>query len=58
MIDYYAQSNLLKVVNGEASIVEINTEISGLIDSMKGWLWMIKQYKYAGNLKSIILWLE
>ncbi len=36
LIDYYAQSNLLKVVNGEASIVEINTEISGLIDSMKG----------------------
>ena len=36
LIDYYGQSNLLKVVNGEASIAEINTEISGIIDSMKG----------------------
>ena len=33
---YYNQSNLLKVVNGEASISEINNEIRGLIDGMKG----------------------
>ena len=38
VIDYYKQSNLLKVVNGEAGISEINTEISGLIDTIKGWL--------------------
>ena len=38
LIDYYKQSNLLKVVNGEAGISEINTEISGLIDTIKGWL--------------------
>ena len=38
VIDYYKQSNLLKVVNGEAGISEINSEISGLIDAMKGWL--------------------
>ncbi len=38
VIDYYNQSNLLKVVNGEASIFEINDEIRGLIDGMKGWL--------------------
>ncbi len=38
VIDYYNQSNLLKVVNGEASISEINNEIRGLIDGMKGWL--------------------
>ena len=38
VIDYYKQSNLLKVVNGEAGITEINSEISGLIDAIKGWL--------------------
>ena len=38
LIDYYKQSNLLKVVNGEARISEINSEISGLIDTIKGWL--------------------
>ena len=37
VIDYYKQSNLLKVVNGEAGISEINSEISGLIDTIKGW---------------------
>ncbi len=38
VIDYYNQSNLLKVVNGEASISEISEEISALIESIKGWL--------------------
>ena len=38
VIDFYKQSNLLKEVNGEASIDEISNEISGLIDSIKGWL--------------------
>ena len=36
VIDYYKQSNMLKVVNGEAGISEINSEISGLIDAIKG----------------------
>tara|TARA_B100001115_G_C15686701_1_gene332278 strand:+ start:63 stop:635 length:573 start_codon:yes stop_codon:yes gene_type:complete len=36
VIDYYQQSNLLKVVNGEAEIPQINAEISGLIDAIKG----------------------
>ena len=36
IIDYYDQSNLLKVVNGETGISEINLEISGLIDAIKG----------------------
>ena len=36
VIDYYQHSNLLKVVNGEARISEINSEISGLIDAIKG----------------------
>ena len=38
VINYYRQSNLLKVVNGEAGISEINSEIRGLIDAIKGWL--------------------
>ena len=36
VIDFYKQSNLLKVVNGETSISEISTEISGLIKGIKG----------------------
>ena len=36
VIDYYKQSNLLKFVNGEVGISEINTEISDLIDTIKG----------------------
>ena len=34
VIDYYKQSNLLKVVDGEGSIIEINDEISGLIEGI------------------------
>ena len=36
VIDFYAESKLLKVVNGETSISEITNEISGLIESIKG----------------------
>ena len=36
VIDFYKQSNLLKVVDGEGSISEISSEISGLIESIKG----------------------
>tara|TARA_Y100000992_G_C21069041_1_gene397835 strand:+ start:69 stop:641 length:573 start_codon:yes stop_codon:yes gene_type:complete len=36
VIDFYKQTNLLKVVNGEASISEISSEISGLIEAIKG----------------------
>ena len=36
VIEYYKKSNLLKVVNGEAEITEINSEISALIDAIKG----------------------
>ena len=38
VIDFYKQSNLIKEVNGEASIAKISEEISGLIESIKGWL--------------------
>ena len=47
VIDFYKQSNLLKVVNGENPISEISDEICGFIDGIKGWLWDIRQYKYA-----------
>ena len=36
VIDFYKQSNLLKVVNGETSISEISDEIGDLIDGIKG----------------------
>ena len=36
VLDYYKRFNLLKVVNGESTISEINTEISDLIDALKG----------------------
>jgi len=36
VIDFYKESKLLKVVNGETSINEITNEISGLIESIKG----------------------
>ena len=38
VIDFYKQSNLLKVIDGEASVTEISNEISDLIDGIKGWL--------------------
>ena len=49
VINFYKQSNLLKEVNGEATIHEINDEISDLIDRIKGWLYNKEQYKYAEN---------
>ena len=38
VIEFYKQSNLLTVVNGEKPISKINDEISGLIEGLKGWL--------------------
>ena len=38
VIDFYKQTNLLKVINGETSITEISSEISGLIEAIYGWL--------------------
>ena len=38
VLEYYNKSDLVKVVNGEAGISEINTEISEIIDAIKGWL--------------------
>ncbi len=36
VIEFYKQSNLLTVVNGEKTITEISDEISGLIEANKG----------------------
>ena len=36
VINFYKQSNLLKVINGEGSISKISSEISGLIEGIKG----------------------
>ena len=36
VLEYYKKSNLLKVINGELGIPEINSEISGLIEAIKG----------------------
>ena len=49
VINFYKQSNLLTVVNGENTKTEISDEISDLIEGFKGWLWDIRQYKYAGK---------
>ncbi len=38
VIEFYKQSNLLTVVNGEKTITDINDEIRGLIERNKGWL--------------------
>ena len=58
VIKFYKQSNLLSVVNGEKPITEISDEISDLIEGFKGWLWEIRQYKYAGKQILIKIWLE
>ena len=57
VIKFYKQSNLLTVVNGEKPITEISDEISDLIEGLKGWLWEIRQYKYAGKQLLIKIWL-
>ena len=36
LINFYKKFNLLKVINGEATIPEINDEISYLLESIKG----------------------
>ncbi len=38
VINFYKDYNLLKVVNGEASVSEISAEISDIIKGIKGWL--------------------
>jgi len=38
VIEFYKQSKLLTVVNGEKKITEISNEISALIAGIKGWL--------------------
>ncbi len=52
VIEFYKQTKLLTVVDGEKPIPVISDEISGLIEGIKGWLWEIRQYKYAGKQKT------
>ena len=52
VIEFYKQSKLLTEVDGEKPIPAISDEISGLIEGIKGWLWEIRQYKYAGKQKT------
>ena len=52
VIEFYKQSKLLTEVDGEKPIPVISDEISGLIEGIKGWLWEIRQYKYAGKQKT------
>ena len=54
VIEHYKQSNLLTVVNGEKPISEISDEISGLIESIKGWLYVITPYNTCLNTNSLI----
>ena len=57
VIEFYKKSKLLTVVDGEKPITEISDEISDLIEGFKGWLWEIRQYKYAGKQLLIKIWL-
>ena len=57
IMEFYKKLNLLKVVNGESKISEINNEISGLIDGIEGWLWIFSQYKYAFRTLDHFIWL-
>ena len=57
IMEFYKKLNLLKVVNGESKISEINNEISGLIDAIEGWLWIFSQYKYAFRTLDHFIWL-
>ena len=57
IIEFYKKLNLLKEVNGESKISEINDEISGLIDAIEGWLWIFSQYKYAFRTLDHFIWL-
>ena len=46
VIEYYKKLNLLKVINGERSIDQINNEISEIMVDIEGWLYTLTPYKY------------
>ena len=58
LIDYYKKLNLLKVIQGESSIDQINKEISEIMNNLEGWLCMTTPYKYHFNKKPKLLWQE
>ena len=47
ILDYYREQNLIKAVNGEQKIEQINKEIGDIIDLIEGWFWLITLYKYV-----------
>ena len=47
VLEYYKKQKLIKEVNGEQKIEEINKKIGDIIDLIEGWLWIITPYKYA-----------
>ncbi len=47
IMEYYKKMNLLKVIDGERSIDEINKEISDLMAVIEGWHYKITPYKYV-----------
>ena len=56
VIEYYKKLNLLKVIQGESSIDQINKEISEIMNNLEGWLCMTTPYKYHFNKKPKLLW--
>ena len=56
VIEYYKKMNLLKVIDGERSIDQINKEISDLMAVIECWHFIITPYKYALT-NSKIIWL-
>ncbi len=47
ILEYYKKHNLIKEVNGEQKIEEINKEIGDIIELIEAWFWTITLYKYA-----------
>ena len=57
VIDFYKQSNLLTIVNGEKSVAEINSEISDLIETIKGSMAQASKSRKEYSLNDIYVYL-
>ena len=57
ILEYYKKQNLIKEVNGEQKIEQINKEIGEIIELIEGWLWPISPYKYAFIKLTYFIWL-
>ena len=47
VFDFYKKMNLIKDINGEASIETIYGEINDFLSVIEGWLWTITPYNYT-----------